>query len=156
MKFTTREDIEVPANHVFAVLSDFEMFERQALRRGAEIKRVDNLAVKGVGMTWDLAFTLRSKVRELTVEMTEYDMPNRMVFESRSPSLGGHMVVDLVALSPNRTRLSIQIELKPQNLSARLLVQSLKLAKNNINKRFEKRIAIFARDTEEGYQKRMA
>lgn len=153
MKFETKEDIEAPIEHVFGVVSNFEGFERQALRRGAEVSRLNPQQKPGVGMAWDLAFLMRGKRRELQIELTEYDPPNRMVFESRSPSMGGHMVVDLVALSLGRTRLGIEIELMPQNLSARLLVQSLKLARGNLNKRFHIRVAEFARDTEERFQR---
>ncbi len=70
-----------------------------------------------------------------------------------SSSLHGDVTVDLVALSRGRTRLSMEMELKPQNLSARLLVQSLKLAKTSMMKRFEQRIASYARDLEEKHSR---
>ena len=41
MKFSTREDIEAPVDHVFAEVSDFAGFERRALRHGADITRLD-------------------------------------------------------------------------------------------------------------------
>jgi hypothetical protein len=67
--------------------------------------------------------------------------------------LGGNMVVDLMALSRSRTRLVLDIELKPENLSARLLVQSLKLARGNLTKRFRLRAAEYAIDVEDRYKR---
>lgn len=156
MKFETKEDIAAPLEYVFRVVSDFDGFERQAMRRGAEVSRLDALSEPGMGMAWDIAFPLRGKTRQLQIELTDFDLPHRMMFESRSPNMGGHMVVDLVALSRQRTRLGLELELKLQNLSARLLVQSLKLARNNLNKRFQIRVAEFAKTTEERYEGRMA
>ena len=153
MKFSTREDIEAPIGFVFGEVSDFAALERSVLRRGAEVQRIDNRADNGIGMTWDTAFDLRGKRREARLELVEYDPPNALRFATASSSLHGDVTVDLVALSRGRTRLSMEMELKPQNLSARLLVQSLKLAKTSMMKRFEQRIASYARDLEEKHSR---
>ncbi len=57
------------------------------------------------------------------------------------------------SLSRSRTRIMVALELKPQNLSARLLVQSLKLAKNSLTKKFKKRVGDYAKDMEDRYHK---
>lgn len=151
MKFSTREDIEAPIDFVFQQVTDFQAFERSALRRGAEVQRVDTKSGLGVGMAWDVAFKLRGKMRELQMELTSLDAPNCMVLSSRSPAMGGDMVLDLVALSKKRTRMSMEIELRPINLSSRLLVQSLKLARNSLTTRYKLRVAGFARELEDRY-----
>ena len=153
MKFSAREDIEAPIDYVFGQLTDFQAFERSALRRGAEVQRIDTCTAPGVGMAWDVAFRLRGKMRDLQMELTDLDAPNGLVLSSRSPGMGGNLVVDLVALSRGRTRMSMDIELKPANLSSRLLVQSLKLARSNLTTRYKLRIAGFARDLEDRYSR---
>ncbi len=151
MKFSAREDIEAPIDYLFVQVSDFQSFERSALRRGADVQRVDKLTKIGVGMAWDASFKMRGRMRELQMELTDFDPPNCMVLSSRSTAMGGDMVVDLVALSRARTRLSVDIDLRPKNLSSRLLVQSLKLARSTLTKRFQLRVAGFARDLEDRY-----
>ncbi len=76
MKFTTREDIEAPIEHVFAAVTDFDGFERQALRRGAEVTRKDTMGKPGVGSEWNLKFTFRGKRREVDARIAKFDMPN--------------------------------------------------------------------------------
>ena len=149
MKFSTKEDIEAPIEAVFDMLCDFESFERSAMRRGAEVQRVDTLHQPGVGMTWKAAFPLRGKKREITVEMVTFDRPDEMVLDSLSPGLAAQMSFELMALSRNRTRVLVALEVKPLTLSARLWVQSLKLAKASLTKKYKQRVAEYARSMEE-------
>ena len=58
------------------------------------------------------------------------------------------MTIDLTALTPNRTRMNVQARLAPRTLSARLLVQSLKLAKARMTRKFSVRVAQFAKTIE--------
>ena len=61
--------------------------------------------------------------------------------------------VELVSLSPKRTRIVVGLELSAKSLSARLLLQSLKLAKSSLTNRFGSRIKSFAQTTEDDYRK---
>ena len=153
MKFASKEDIAAPIDAVFDMISDFDGFERAAMRRGAEVQRTDTLQEPGVGMSWKARFTLRGREREMDVALTTYDRPNQMVFTGGSQNLDGEMVVDLVALSRQRTRMSVSIKLSPQSLSARLLVQSLKLARSNLNRKFHLRMADYAKDLEDRFSR---
>lgn len=151
MKFSTKEDIEAPIDVVFEMLCDFEVFERAAMRRGAEVQRLETNKEPGIGMTWHASFDLRGKRRELDLEIVEFDQPNDMALESTSPGMLSRTSFELMALSRNQTRVVVNLELKPLTLSARLLVQSLKLAKASLSKRFGKRVAEYARSMEERY-----
>lgn len=151
MKFSTNEDIEAPIDSVFGMLCEFETFERAAMRRGAEVQRVDRLQQPGVGMVWDAVFELRNKRREIQVEMVRFDRPHEILLETTSPGMVGSMSFDLMPLSRARTRIKVELEVKPLNLSARLLVQSLKLAKSSLTKRYKLRIAEYAQGMEERY-----
>jgi len=78
MNFSTREDVEAPIEATFDMLCDFENYERQALRRGAEVRRTDNLSAPGVGMTWAARFMMRGRPRDLDLSMTEFQRPDVM------------------------------------------------------------------------------
>lgn len=149
MKFSTKEDIEAPIDAVFKMLCDFETYERAAMRRGAEVQRTDTRTSPGAGMGWRGTFNLRGKRREVDIEMITFDSPNEMAFECSSQGLLTLVSTEVVALSKNRTRILMSVDIKPLNLSARLLVQSLKLAKTSLTKKYKLRTAEFVKSLEE-------
>ena len=154
MKFSTREDIEAPIDYVFSRVADFNGFERQALRRGADVQRLDASSVIQQGAAWDIAFKFRGKDRKMKATIANLDQPTLLRIETTASGIDGETVIDLVPLSRNRTRLSVTIDLSPKNLSSRLLLQSLKLAKTNLTRKFKLRIAEFAENVEDDYGKR--
>ncbi|MEM9583324.1 MAG: SRPBCC family protein [Pseudomonadota bacterium] len=153
MKFSTKEDLEVPINDVFEMLSDFEGFERAAMRHGAEVSRSGDTQTIAPGLAWNVKATLRGKLREFLVTLAEYDDPNQMRFEAVSNAMQSEFLVELVALSRNRTRMRMELDVRPKTLAARLLMQSAKLARNTLNRRYKTRIAHFAEDLEDRHKR---
>lgn len=154
VKFSAKEDIGAPIDTVFAEISDFQSFERMALRRGAEISRLDGLREAGRGMMWDVVFELRGKRRQLRLELVRYVPADGVTVAFRSDLTEGSLVADLVSLSKQRTRLCVDLEILPRTLTARLLMKPLRLLQGNMARRFQLRVAHFARDMEERSERR--
>lgn len=153
MKFSTQEDIEAPIDAVFEMLCAFEGYERAAMRRGADIQRLDSLDAPGLGMSWAAKFPMRGKSREIELEIVQFNPHNDMRFDMRSKGLAGIIQFELIALSRNRTRMIFGVEIRPQTLPARLLVQSLKLTKSSLNRQFQERVADYVQSMEERHSK---
>ena len=151
MKFSAREDIEAPIAHVHAAITDFASFERQAMRRGAEVRRLDGSGPAGQGSQWDVAFSFRGRDRKLRATLAQVD-PQTVRMRTESPGLDGDLAIELVPLSAKRTRMAVVIEMKAKTLTARLMLQSLKLAKANLAQRFKTRVADHAKDIEARYR----
>lgn len=152
MKFSTREDIAAPADQVFAAVSDFENFERLILRRGAKIERVDTQTEKSVGMCWDVGFRYRGRDRRVRATVMKYAPPETMTIMNESGGIDGQLDVSVIRLNQKRTRLMVTLDLKPKSLSARLLLQSMKLAKSTLAGKFSARVAEFGREIEGDYK----
>lgn len=151
MKFSTRQDIEAPVNFVFSRLTDFDGFERQAIRRGVEVQRTAADQGKTIGAGWQLKAPFRGKQRDISAEVTKIKKPSELQIDAVSGGLEMALSAELIALSPKRTRVILGFDARPKTLSARILVQSVKFAKNTLQMRFEKRVKKFARHIEEQY-----
>lgn len=149
MQFTAREDIEAPINAVFEMVADFERFERMAMRRGIEVRRMSGHMGVVPGTTWETEFKLRGKPRQVSVQMADCDPPSHMRFEAASKGMNGVTTVEFLALSQRRTRLSVDMSLSAKSLPARLLLQSLRLGQSRFRRQFQTRLSEFAREMEQ-------
>lgn len=145
MKFVAREDIGRPAGEVFAALSDYAAFERMALRRGADVARKP-----GKTPAWDVRFRLRGRMREVVLEVVRLDPPASIGIGGRSANLDMSLAAELLALSRTRTRLTIELDVRPRTLTARILLQPLKLARARALRRFRQRVHDLAVAIERG------
>lgn len=152
MRFATRQDIEAPISEVYRRLTDFEFWERAAMRRGAEVTRTDKLAASGAGMAWAVRFSYRSKQRDMALRLTGLEAPTQLQFAAESAALEGTASVDLIELGARRCRMHVVVEVSPRTLTARLFLQSLRLARARIDRKFDQRIAQLAGDIESRYR----
>ncbi|WP_170342376.1 SRPBCC family protein [Ruegeria arenilitoris] len=151
MQVSAREDIQAPIDAVFAMVADFERFERMAMRRGVEVRRTVEMPGHWVGSCWEADIMIRGKPRHVAIEVAEFDRPTAMRFRSTSKGMNGLTTIDLLSLSQKQTRLSIEMSLAAKTLPARLLLQSLKLGKARFRRQFQMRLSDFAREMEERY-----
>lgn len=151
MKLSGRTDIEAPTAFVFSVLSDFDYWERAAMRRGADVHRTDKQKTIGPGMSWLVRFGWRGRERQLHMKLTALDRPNQIAFAGDGPSVIIGINCEIVELSAKRCRIIVQSEIKPRTLAARLFIQSMKLAKVKVARRYEARLKTAAEMIEARY-----
>jgi hypothetical protein len=58
------------------------------------------------------------------------------------------VIIELVAMSRSRTRMNLSLDARPRTIPAKLMVQSMKLARQSVVKRFQRRVADYAADLE--------
>ncbi|MFV0409605.1 MAG: hypothetical protein ACK5LJ_07895 [Paracoccus sp. (in: a-proteobacteria)] len=144
MKFSTRIDEEIPAEHMFDSISDFDRIERMLLRRGVTVNRVESM-VAGA-RAWDLTFDWRGQRRELRMILVQFDRPEYMAMVGQSVPFDLRMDLSVVALSRQKSRLICEIEVKPRNMRARLALQTAKLGKTQLDRRIANKTRDFVSD----------
>lgn len=148
MKLAAKEDIDAPIDAVFAQLTDAVTLERTALRRGVTVTRSMSGPTLIEDEEWGARVKIRGKQRDITAQVTKLVEPTEMRVHARVGGLEVTTDIELVALSRNRTRMSVKPDLKPKTMSARLLVQSLRLTRSTVERKLRKRIADAARAIE--------
>lgn len=152
MKLTAKEDIEAPIAFVYSVLTDFEMWERAAMRRGAELERLDRLSKPGPGMEWHVGFAYRGKKREVDIKLLTMLAEQSLVFDCMASPAEAILGIELAEMGQRRTRVVVNLEVKPRTLAARLFLQSLRLAKAKVTRRFALRLAQVGADIEDRHR----
>ncbi|WP_322893974.1 MULTISPECIES: SRPBCC family protein [unclassified Yoonia] len=151
MKLSTHEDIAAPIAHVFAQASDFESFERRVMRAGATVARRQSGPI-GVGSVWDVNAMFRGRMRHFICTLTACDAPDSYVVTTETDGLVFVTQLTLVALSPKQTRACVVIEISARKLSARLVLQSLKLVRTRLSDQLRSRIRGHAQGIAEAYR----
>lgn len=137
MKFITSEEIGAPVADVWAVLSDIEGLEAEARARGARLKRLE----RGDAPAWKTEFRFRQRVREVEMRVAQVLAPELLAFEITGKAAEGTLRLELLPLSLAHCRLTVTSEIRARSLAARLFLQSLKLARAGLNRRYREKVA---------------
>jgi hypothetical protein len=105
-----------------------------------------------VGMAWRLRFTFKGKQRKMSIRFADAEPGSHLAWAFDSVPIEGTVKVELVSLSPRRTRLTMVSDIRPKTLAARLMIQSLRLAKGRVQRRFDLRTGQLANMIEEHYR----
>lgn len=149
MKFTTRKDANIPAERLFEAVNDFDRLERIIRRRKAQITRIDPETDEVTA--WNVAFDWRGRRRELRFAVTEQTPHETLRLEGAIEAFDLAMTITFVALTTLRSRVIAEVEARPRTMKARLIMQTAKLSKGKLDKRYAQNIAAFVDQLTEGY-----
>lgn len=141
MKFSTRQDTDLSSQDLFLAISDFSRIERLLVRRGAHVQRTDALSQNGLGMSWIIGFDWRGRRRDVKLEVTRFDAPEFIQISGESELFNLLIQMTTVALTPSKSRLIFETDIQPRGMKARLLLQTAKLGKSQLDRKFAYRIA---------------
>lgn len=143
MKFSTRIDTDLSAEGLFEAIGDFDALERMLIGRGASVSRIDPSKEPDITMGWNVGFDWRGRPRDMRLAVTRFDRPEKIAMAGRSNALDIAINATVVALSRVKSRLIFEAEIKPRNMKARLMMQTAKLGKGQLDRRFQRRVEEF-------------
>ncbi len=144
MKFSTRIDKGMAADQLFDSLAAFDKIERLLIRRGVVVTRASDIA-EGA-RAWNLHFDWRGQRRNLRLVLVQFDRPEKYVLIGESSLFDLRIDVTVIALARDRSRLIFELEAKPRNMRARLVLQTAKLGKAQIERKLEAKVSAFVDD----------
>ena len=117
---------------VWARFTDFSGFEEDARGRGAILNRVGNWTQTVQGVEWRGEVTVRGKSRPITAKVTQLVPQELCIVDSRIGGMNCHQEIIFVPLSTTVTRVALMLDLSADTLTARLLLQTMKLARGRV------------------------
>lgn len=143
MKFSTRVDTDKASSELFELISDFSRIEKALVARGAQVRRIDPAQDPGTSLGWAIDFNWRGQRRAVRLDVTRFDRPSRITLEGHSDQFELSIDMTVVALSRAKSRLLFETRIRPRNMRARLLLQTAKLGKTQLDRKYDQRIADF-------------
>lgn len=144
MKFSSRQELAAPPAHVFRALTDFDRFEDLARGRGVEVTR-SPATDPGPGMGVTIRGVYRGRQRSLRSEIVVFEPDQALGLDAQTRGLDCQARVTLAETASRSTRMIVGLDLRPASFSGRVLLQSLKLGKSALARRFDTRVAQLAR-----------
>ena len=143
MKFSTRQDADLAAEALFRAVSNFDEIGRMLMRRGAMVQRLDSLTAPGTGMNWRIGFDWRGRRRDVAIELVRFSPSETLVLQGLSELFDLTIQMTVLELGHSKSRLIFETDLLPRGMKARLLLQTAKLGKSQLDRKFAKRIGEF-------------
>jgi hypothetical protein len=156
VKFKVSEDVDAPADMTWARFTDFSGIEADAKGRGAELARVGNWGMPDVGCCWRGTVKVRGRARPLTSEIIVMKAPERAEIQTIIGGMEASYEMTLLELRPDMTRVQVTLDLSASTLSARLALQTLKLARGRVMQRLQGMLARQGNLAEEDWRKAQA
>lgn len=143
MKFSSRIDFDIPAANLFDIMGDFSRSERVLAARGVAVRRIDPAQDPGTGLGWVVDFNWRGQRRSVRLDVTRFDRPSHITLEGCSDQFDIAIDMTVVALSRVKSRLLFETQVRPRSMRARLLLQTAKLGRSELERKYDGRIADF-------------
>lgn len=138
MELTSQHDISAPREQVFAILADPAVFERRLAAARVQVRR------QGADHEWELRFHLRGAERRIHLTRTACEAPTHLAFAGRSPRFAIANLIELAPGGPQATRMTVTLTIRPRGMAARLALQSLRLGRRRMQRRFDTAVARLA------------
>jgi cell division protein ZapA (FtsZ GTPase activity inhibitor) len=154
VKFRVSDEVEAPANWVWKGFTDFTFIEAEALANGADLTRVGGWSEPRVGASWHGAVQVRGKARAIEAQVSAFMPPEALVIQTRIGGMRCQYEVALDPLATAVTRVSVMLELSAATMSAKLLLQSMKVARRRVHQRLEGAVVRQGQEVERAWRLR--
>ncbi|SDF07659.1 SRPBCC family protein [Limimaricola pyoseonensis] len=143
MELTTRQPVAAPRDFVFAQASDFDAFERLALRRGIAV----DTRGAGTARGWGAEVPIMGRTRRIEADLQRYDAPEG--YEVLGRVSGVEVLVRVeVSAAAEGAALGLSVRLGAQGMTGKMALQPLALMRGSLESRMAAKLEGYAREIE--------
>ena len=144
MKIAATREFKRSRAKVFAAFSDPERMETVLGGLGRNTGR-DGPAQGGVGTVWNVEVTSRGKPVAVTLTLVELIPAEVMVLHAASEILEADIRLEFSDLADGGCQVAARIEVKARTLTARVAIQTARLAQARINQKIVRALTVLGK-----------
>lgn len=148
MKFVNHTEVRRSAEAVFTYISKLDALEERARAGGVKVMRLSGDGALTPGTEWEVEGRFAGADRKVEIRLERVKVPSSLIFKNKTGGTEVDFEVQVLPQAANRTRLRTITDMKARSLSARLILQSMRLIRPRINGRIDSALGKLAKRIE--------
>ena len=152
MELTYQRIINVPPAYAFARATDFERFEAEGFGNLAPFEPRNDIRAPELGARWRTAAEFQGRPRRFSLELIEMSGPERLVLGNKSDKYDVEAKMAFQDAPDGATAFSFTLTAMARSITAKLILQTIQLAKGRITKSMQADFDKMATQMEAAYR----
>ena len=152
MEITYQRIINVPPSYAFARATDFRRFEAEGFGNLAPFEPRSEIRAPELGARWRTAAEFQGRPRRFSLQLLEMTEPNHLVLGNKSEKYDVEAQMSFKPTGTNATSFHFTLNAKARSITAKLILQTIQLARGRIVKSMQSDFETMAKRMEAAYQ----
>ncbi len=151
MELTYKTIINVPQAFAFEKATDFARFEREGFGKLSPFEPRSEIKAPGIGARWRTSSEFQGRPRRFSLELFKLDGPEAMVLGNKSEKYDIEAHFLFKEIGEEETEFTFHLDAKAQSITAKLILQTIQLARGRIEKSMQTEFEKMALNMEEAF-----
>lgn len=152
MEISYQSIIKVPQAFAFARATDFERFESEGFGNLAAFEPRSEIRAPKIGARWRTAAEFQGRPRRFSLQLLQLEEPGKMVLGNKSEKYDIEAHFDFVEAGVEETEFHFRLDAKANSITAKLILQTIQLARSRIEKSMEDDFTKMGQQMEAAFQ----
>jgi len=145
-------DINVPQRFAFERATDFALFEEVGFGKLEPFEPRSEIRAPEIGARWRTAAEFQGRPRRFSLQLLELETPEWLVLGNKSEKYDVEARFRFTDMGEAQTAFSFHLVAKAQSITAKLILQTIQLARGRIEKSMQADFEAMAKRMEAAYQ----
>lgn len=151
MELSYKSTINVPQKFAFARATDFEKFELEGFGKLSRFEPVSDICAPEIGTRWRTSSEFQGRPRRFSLEILALEPHEALVLGNKSEKYDIEAHFGFAEIGPEETGFTFNLAAKAQSITARLILQTIQLARGRIEKSMQSDFQTMAQRMEEAF-----
>ena len=144
--------INVPQRFAFERATDFALFEEKGFGKLDPFERRSDIIAPEIGARWRTAAEFQGRPRRFSIQLLEMDPSEWLVLGNKSEKYDVEARFRFTETGDAQTTFSFHLVAKARSITAKLILQTIQLARGRIEKSMQADFEEMAKKMEASYQ----
>jgi len=132
MELSYNSKIYVPQAYAYKCATDFDLFESEGFGKLSKFEPRSEIRAPEIGARWRTSAEFQGRPRNFSLQLLELDGPGKLVLGNKSEKYDIEAHFNFDEVGAEETDFSFRLVAKAQSITAKLILQTIQLARARI------------------------